>query len=42
MSMGELDFHQMTNSPLFGNKTKEFIEEVFHEKSKRFIQRFLS
>lgn len=42
MAKGELDFHQMTNGPLFGNKTKKVIEDVFHDKSKRFIQRFLS
>lgn len=39
MAMGELDFHQMTNGPLFGDMTKDVIEEVFQQKSKRIIQK---
>ena len=30
MHHGELDFHQMTNGPLFGDRTEEMLNEVFH------------
>ncbi len=29
LSFGELDFHQMCNGPLFGDKTEEILKEVF-------------
>jgi hypothetical protein len=30
MKYGELDFHQLNNGPIFGDDTKEILEEVFH------------
>ena len=30
-SLGELDFHQMNNGPVFGNDTKMILDEVFHK-----------
>lgn len=35
MSYGELDFHQMTNGPLFKDQTKVVIDEVFYNKRRR-------
>lgn len=39
MSYGGLDFHQMTNGPLFKDLTKDVIQEVFADPKKRFIQK---
>jgi hypothetical protein len=30
MKYGQLDFHQLNNGPIFGDDTKEILEEVFH------------
>lgn len=39
MSYGGVDFHQMTNGPLFKDMTKDIIKEVFTDPKKRFIQK---
>lgn len=42
MSWGELDFHQMANGPLFGDMTKEIINEVFSNKTNRRLNKILN
>lgn len=42
LSCGELDFHQITNGPLFGDYTEEMIKEVFAVKKYRRIRNILS
>ena len=41
MSFGEIDFHQMTNGPLFGDETKRIIQEVFSSKKSKLINKYL-
>lgn len=41
MSYGQLDFHQMTNGPLFKDMTQEVMSEVFSSKMKKLIQKFI-
>ena len=41
MAYGELDFHQIANGPLFGDRTKEIIDRVFSVRKYRVLQRFL-
>ena len=31
---GEIDFHQLNNGPLFGDDTKEILDEVFSSRFK--------
>ncbi|MBQ7288443.1 MAG: hypothetical protein IJW78_01825 [Clostridia bacterium] len=31
LCLGELDFHQLNNGPLFGEDTKQILDEVFHK-----------
>lgn len=39
MSYGQLDFHQMTNGPIFKDLTPEIINEVFASSKKRFLRK---
>lgn len=39
MSYGQLDFHQMTNGPLFKDLTLEMLNEVFASQQKRLLRR---
>jgi hypothetical protein len=39
MSYGQLDFHQMTNGPLFKDLTLEIMNEVFASRRKRLLRR---
>lgn len=41
MTYGELDYHQMTNGPLFGDMTQEVIKEVFSNKTNRILNKIL-
>ena len=41
MSYGGIDFHQMANGPLFGDMTKEIINEVFSNKTNRRLNKVL-
>lgn len=39
MSYGQLDFHQMTNGPLFKDLTPEIMSEVFSNRKKRLLRK---
>jgi len=39
MTYGQLDFHQMTNGPLFKDLTLEIMNEVFASPKKRFVRK---
>ena len=39
LAFGELDFHQMANGPLFGDLTREVIDEVFANPTKKWIRK---
>ena len=39
MSYGQLDFHQMTNGPLFKDYTPEIMNEVFSNRKKRLLRK---
>lgn len=41
MAYGELDFHQMTNGPLFKDLTQEVVKEVFADRRKKLLRRFI-
>jgi len=32
LNLGELDFHQLNNGPVFGEDTKKILDEVFGKK----------
>lgn len=40
MAYGQLDFHQMTNGPLFKDITQEIMKDVFLKKGKKTIRKF--
>lgn len=41
MSFGEIDFHQMTNGPIFGDLTPKVLNVVFEDKFNKFVNKFL-
>lgn len=42
LAYGELDFHQITNGPLFGKHTEEMVKEVFSSRKNRILKKILS